>query len=234
MCVGIIALFGAWTANIYTQVSKIYHVMSQEWVPASCIVHGVWLDAHWRAHRCHHSHGRRRLHGCGSTYWQYHYEVSVLDRPNWPRTEACYYESCRAAEEHYEDDAALYMDRVLEHACERAGYEFDEGVFDFDDTDPTNYALEHGLNCAAHAPTSSADDAPGLSSSECVDDDAAMRAASPGQVYVIQSHFFCEFAFESHIFILRWGACERDMAETATLVAILRRWATVSKKKFVA
>ena len=146
--------------TIYSYVGEIRHKLSQNWVGTGCTVHGVWLDAHWRSSSCnHHYHGRRVLgaegagrlpgrHGCGSYYWQYHYEVSVIERPTWPRTVACYYESCRAAEENDEDDAALYLDRVLGKACERAGYDFDEGILDFGDTDPTDLALEHGLNCS--------------------------------------------------------------------------------------
>jgi hypothetical protein len=247
-------------------------ILSQDWQGAQCVVHGVWIENHWRQASCNNNNdydrrrmqqkkgfvdahspsddgfgdislpeekvdphdepmrmskgrrrsggGRRRRRsssgaglllglavassgsssssygggGCGSWYSQYHYEVEVVGK-GWPRTDACYYDSCRAAEYSSEDDAALYLDRVLNHACEEAGYEFDEGIMDFGDTDPTNRALERGLNCAfrgsgtgavvgqqsgqprAGAPAP----APGGASSMCVDDDRAMKAATVGQ-----------------------------------------------------
>lgn len=82
-------------------------------------------------------------------YWQYHFEVSVPSRPGWQHADACYTDSCRASEYNLEDDAAYWLNELLDGACEDAGYDFDSGITDFDDTDRTNRALERGINCAA-------------------------------------------------------------------------------------
>jgi hypothetical protein len=85
-------------------------------------------------------------------YWQYHFEVSVPSQPGWPRADACYTDSCGESEYNDEDDAAYYLNEMLNGACEDAGYAFDSGITDFDDTELTNQAFQAGVNCAAPGP----------------------------------------------------------------------------------
>ena len=124
---------------------NIYHIMSRDWqpVPGGCVVHGAWIEMHWRQTSC----GK---HSCTKQFWEYHFEVS--SKPEWPRANACWYGDCEMTSYDSWDDAAWYLNDLLKAGgravgCEVAGYEFDDGALDFVDTDPTNAHLRHGVNC---------------------------------------------------------------------------------------
>jgi len=121
---------------------NIDYITSQDWAEAQCVVHGMWLSRkdRWVS-------GTRHHRGHYEDYYQEHFEVEVVGKP-WQRIDACYYASCKAAEDDSEDTAADELDEILLGACGKAGYSFDDGAFDFVDTDRTKAILEMGLNCA--------------------------------------------------------------------------------------
>lgn len=130
--------------NVWAGYS-IYRIMSEDWqpVPGGCVVHGAWIEMHWRQTSC----GK---HSCTKQFWEYHFEVS--SKPEWPRADACWYGDCEMTSYDSWDDAAWYLNDLLKAGgravgCEVAGYEFDDGALDFVDTDPTNAHLRHGVNC---------------------------------------------------------------------------------------
>lgn len=103
---------------------EIVHIQSQEWVPSSCIVHGVWRET-----RTEKSiplmiieiplalalglAGFQPSMDASVRFAEYHYEVTVVDRPDWPRVDACYSELCHGVE----DDEESSVQRVLGHTC---------------------------------------------------------------------------------------------------------------------
>ena len=158
LCMGCV-LFSVWIGINGWAGYSIHRVMSQDWkpVPGGCVVHGAWIEMHWRQTSC----GK---HTCTKQFWEYHFEVS--SKPEWPRTDACYYGDCEMTSYDSWDDAAWYLNDLLQAegkapGCEAAGYEFDDGAMDFVDTDPTNAHLRHGVNC--HRP---GDPAPGAAAAD--------------------------------------------------------------------
>ncbi len=140
---------------------SIYQIMSRDWqpVPGGCVVHGAWIEMHWRTTSCGET-------ICDEQSWEYHFEVS--SKAEWPRTDACLYEDCSLASYASWDDAAWHLNDLLKGqgkaaGCEVAGYEFDDGLLEFVDTDPTNAHLRHGVNChrpGEPAPAARVDPAP--------------------------------------------------------------------------
>lgn len=105
---------------------ELVALLSVSWVPARCVVHGVWLEQHVRPVP------DQTDPFCNSCtrpedFWQARFEVSVIGHSSWPRAAACLY-ACPTNMDDSRDDEAWELDSALHGACAAAGYSFDENL----------------------------------------------------------------------------------------------------------